>query len=89
MIVKCARPECSALLQHGEGRFFRFQSRSDSAPRNSHCVEHFWLCGECAEIYTLEYRSDRGVLMRVRLPLHPQTSSLRLIASASPSSGCR
>lgn len=82
MIVKCARPECSALLQHGEGRFFRFQSSSDNAPRNSHSVEHFWLCRECAEIYTLEYRRNRGVLMRVRLLLHPQAPSFRLIASA-------
>ena len=81
MIVNCARPECSALLQYGEGRFFRFPSRNNRAPRNSHNVEHFWLCGRCAEIYTLECRQDRGVLIKTKLLFHPQGASSHLIVS--------
>ncbi len=66
MLANCTNPECSAPLVHGTGRFFRFPSRGKRSPQNPHGVEHFWLCGKCAEIYTLQYSQDRGVLMRSR-----------------------
>jgi hypothetical protein len=55
----------ATFVDYREGRLFRFQQRysEDSAPANSHCVQHLWLCKGCSETYTLEYRRDRVTLL--------------------------
>lgn len=82
MLAKCANTGCSTVLQHGEGKFFRFQcgNTADGSPRNSHGVEHFWLCRNCAEIYTLEYDKNRGVLIRRRFQSDPRNFFVALRA---------
>lgn len=60
MITRCANPDCARLFDYTEGRFFRFHWNiaPGEVPVNVHSVEHFWLCGACSEMYTLENRSD-------------------------------
>jgi hypothetical protein len=65
--VKCANPECSAPFHYKEGRLYQFhRSRRDGEPPpNTHSVQHFWLCNACSESYTLEYKGDRCVLIKL------------------------
>jgi hypothetical protein len=64
---KCANPQCSSLFHYQEGRLYRFhRSHKDpEPPPNTHSVEHFWLCKECSESYTLEYKADRCALIKL------------------------
>jgi hypothetical protein len=44
-------------------------------------VQHFWLCGDCAKLYALEYIEKQGVELKARVELaHPD--SRRFIAAA-------
>lgn len=63
MVSKCANPNCSATFDHQQGRLFRFPKRpiEDGRPANTHSVQHFWLCGNCYQTYSLEYHEDLGV----------------------------
>jgi len=62
---QCANPACEKPFDHHQGKFFRFPVSipNGQLPPNMHSVQHFWLCGDCSEIYTLNYRSDRGVVL--------------------------
>jgi hypothetical protein len=66
MFPRCANSECSASFTNfREGTFFRFR-RTDpdpKAPAKNHSVEHSWLCTECSERYTLEYRDSKAMLV--------------------------
>ena len=63
MVSKCANPDCSALFRYwGQGRLYRLdlddhpgrmQAQEENGGLNAHNVEHFWLCGACAEGMTL------------------------------------
>jgi hypothetical protein len=75
---KCANPNCAASFEWlGGGHLFRF--RRDSMGLAPACGEntrangprpigHFWLCERCSNIYTLNYKPGRGVVI---LPLWP------------------
>ena len=67
MFSKCANPSCEAEFDYREGRFFRFHKRplDDGQPANAHSVQHFWLCGNCSDIYHLEDAQGGGVLIRL------------------------
>jgi hypothetical protein len=59
MVNHCANPECCKPLHYlREGRIFVFDVPDPLAPtRNGKVVrrmEHFWLCGDCSDAYTLE-----------------------------------
>jgi hypothetical protein len=71
MLAKCANPSCSTPLVYlREGKIFMVespQSRTDKdgvlvfRPKSQNRVEHFWLCGPCADQLTLTYDRQRGV----------------------------
>jgi hypothetical protein len=65
MITKCANPACSSSFDHRDGRLFRFPKNpvGDGLPANTHSVQHFWLCGNCLQLYSLEYHEGRGVAL--------------------------
>ena len=66
MFPHCANPNCTASFgSFREGLFFRFRRAQPASekPVNHHSVEHFWLCKDCAEEYTLEYRDNRSILI--------------------------
>jgi hypothetical protein len=84
MLSTCANPDCAVPFDHRRGRFFRFHrlSPEGQAATNTHSVQHFWLCKSCSEVFTLEYASGLGVVLRQphRVPIGRLTP--RLIAVA-------
>ena len=66
MFSICANPDCQVPFDYREDRLFRFhkQHPAGERPSNTHSVQHFWLCGECCQAYTLEYLDGRGVVIR-------------------------
>lgn len=83
MISECANPDCLALFDYKQGRFFRFHIRHapDEPPRNTHSVQHFWLCQRCSETYILIERGD-GVSLSERLTHPTRENVFRKIAAA-------
>lgn len=64
MVNQCANPNCRKPLHYlREGRVFLFSPRKSSINnhKSPHRLEHFWLCGDCAQIWTLEMDSKDGV----------------------------
>jgi len=68
----------------GGGKLFRFRrdaeknaSPADRAgqPSNGHHVDHFWLCERCSHIFTLEYKQELGVSIRLLWPELPAAES--------------
>ena len=84
MFSVCANPECRAQFDYHEGRFFRFhkEHRWEDAPANTHSVQHFWLCGNCAATFVLDYQDGLGVLMSHRRDFSSHDQECRLIAAA-------
>lgn len=84
MFSVCANPECQAPFDYEQGRLFRFHK--DAAPDtnrpNTHCAQHFWLCSSCLNIYTLEYQSKRGVVLKNLLGISTNLETIRFIAAA-------
>ncbi len=65
MLSKCANPECSTPLHYlREGKVFKVEKDGPvliAGKRPTASVEHFWLCGPCAEKSTLTYDAKQGV----------------------------
>jgi hypothetical protein len=66
MVNHCANPECSKPLHYlREGRIFVFDVPDPLAPPKAgkivHRMEHFWLCGNCSEAFTLAQGTERNV----------------------------
>jgi hypothetical protein len=76
---KCANPSCAASFEWlSGGKLFRFprehrevsgMAANESHTNGSHPIGHFWLCERCSNIYTLQYKPGRGVVI---LPLWPE-----------------
>jgi hypothetical protein len=70
LIHKCANAECSEPFHYmREGKLFqvdreRVDPAADGPSKPCHNVEHFWLCGRCAEKMTLVYERGRGIVAR-------------------------
>jgi hypothetical protein len=69
MLNHCANPNCAKPLRYlREGRIFVFDSRplvSDDGSKQAHRLEHYWLCGSCAETLLLE-KTGNGVRLKAR-----------------------
>lgn len=75
MLSRCANSQCSKpFLRLGEGKLFlvetdRLNKPGESAPpfvrarQQQRCVEHYWLCDDCATQWTLVYEQDRGIAL--------------------------
>ncbi len=66
MVNHCANPECCKPLHYlREGRIFVFEVPDPLAqPKGGKVVgrmEHFWLCGDCSESFTLEQGKEKNV----------------------------
>ena len=76
---KCANPSCAVSFDLlAGGKLFRFPREhrelaptdgKGTRPRGSHPIGHFWLCERCSNVYTLNYKPGRGVVI---LPLWPE-----------------
>ena len=67
MVSNCASPGCGKPLHYlREGRIYIFDASSgvgDPGEKRQRCLEHYWLCGSCAE--TLMLVQDAQGLVRV------------------------
>jgi hypothetical protein len=81
MISRCANPGCLAGFDHREGQLFRFPKKAKDQARNTHSVQHFWLCAGCSKVYSLEYIENQGVAPKARLE-RARRDSRRFIAAA-------
>ena len=77
MVSKCANPRCSAPFHYlRDGKVFQLTVNQDpkaepklvSGQRTAHHIEHFWLCGACAQTMTLVVEKGKGV---VATPIKP------------------
>lgn len=89
---KCANPACPTAFhwRHG-GKFFRFRPDSGGARPGglatnpaTHCseVKHFWLCERCAQVFTLVYEEEFGVVLKLLRVEPPLTEGRRELPAA-------
>lgn len=67
MVNNCANPQCAKPLHYlREGRIFVFDvpasgtafSAGEKRPRH---LEHYWLCGQCSQLFQVEHEVETGV----------------------------
>jgi hypothetical protein len=76
MLSRCANSECGKpFLKLREGRLFLVETDRVTKPGESvappfvrarqqqRSVEHYWLCNDCASMWTLVYDRERGVVL--------------------------
>jgi hypothetical protein len=74
MLYKCANPACTRPFRRlDEGKLFQVETEyfPASASRDTlpskrgrmlrHHVERYWLCDDCASIFTLTFEQGRGI----------------------------
>jgi hypothetical protein len=76
MLSHCANSQCARpFLRLGEGRLFLVEAEgvesgrvplSPYARRPPRRVERYWLCGQCAELWTLVLRGTDGIALLSR-----------------------
>jgi hypothetical protein len=95
MLSRCANSQCSKpFLRLRDGKLFLVETDRMNKPgepasppfvrarQQQRCVEHYWLCDDCATHWTLVYDRDRGVtLTALRQPI------LSMAASAGHTAG--
>ena len=73
MVSHCANPACGVPLQYlREGRLYQFDVRctngrallrNEAQPgKTTRHISHYWLCGRCANMLTLEFDPAEGVI---------------------------
>jgi hypothetical protein len=68
-------------FDYRQGRFFRFHKNVAAGElKNTHSVQHFWLCRRCGQKFTLEYKDGAGLLIH-RTDMVSQGESFRFIAA--------
>ena len=84
MFARCSNPDCGVPFNCREGRLIRYckPPLDDRFPADHHCVEHFWLCGNCAEIYVFEYERGTGMKIELRAKELRERPSLSLVTAA-------
>lgn len=93
MLSQCANLECSKrFLKLREGKLFlvetdRVTKTGESAAppfvrarQQQRCVEHYWLCDDCAAQWTLVYNREHGVSLA---PLRRPVASVAATTSAA------
>jgi hypothetical protein len=62
MVSNCANPKCGKPLHYlREGRIFVFDVPAGAEELNgkrSRRLEHYWLCGECAQTMVMQQSAD-------------------------------
>ena len=68
MFARCSNPNCGVPFDYREGRLIRCckPPLDGQFPADHHCVEHFWLCRSCSELYVFEYERGAGVKIKLR-----------------------
>jgi hypothetical protein len=86
MVSHCANPKCAKPLHYlREGRIFVFDvpaGETDRHGKRSRRMEHYWLCGECAQTMVMQ-QSPEGV--RVVARVRSAVQEFRYVRSAMAS----
>jgi hypothetical protein len=95
MLSRCANSQCcKPFLKLREGKLFLVETDRVNRPGESlappfvrarqqqRCVEHYWLCDDCATLWTLVYDRERGVALE---PLRRAVVSVAASASTAQS----
>lgn len=95
MLSRCANSQCcKPFLRLREGKLFLVETDRVNRPGESiappfirarqqaRCVEHYWLCDDCATRWTLVYDRERGVALE---PLRRAVASVAVTASNAQS----
>ena len=79
MNMVCANPECVAELKYLRGgRLFLMERQtvvsgeggSTPAPkRSANMRRYFWLCEDCAKVYSIQRWTDAGIELGVKRPV--------------------
>jgi hypothetical protein len=93
MLSQCANSQCSKpFLRLREGKLFLVETdrlipagESPSPPfvrarQQQREVEHYWLCDDCAKVWTLVYDGRRGIALT---PLRRAVAGVAAVASAA------
>jgi hypothetical protein len=69
MFAKCSNPACAVPFDYREGRLIRFCKAplDGQSLASQYCVEHFWLCRSCSELYVFEYEREAGMRIKLRV----------------------
>ena len=91
MLSHCANSQCSRpFLRLRQGKLFLVEteflanSRELTAPsshrmrQQARHVERYWLCDECAEVWTLVHDRKQGIVL-VALPRQPVSASMPMV----------
>ncbi len=80
MVSECSNPACRApFLYLRAGRVFTLRRQS---PLAGSTVEHFWLCGSCAEYLSLEFDRNAAASVVRRRSSHATTPHINLKRAA-------
>lgn len=95
MLSRCANSQCcKPFLKLREGKLFLVETDRVTKPGESavppfirarqqqRCVEHYWLCDDCATHWTLVYDRERGVALAA---LHRPAVSIPAAAATARS----
>jgi hypothetical protein len=95
MLSQCANSKCGKpFLKLREGKLFLVETDRVTRPGEStappfvrarhqqRCVEHYWLCDDCAPLWTLVYDREHGVVLE---PLRRAVVSVALATSVAQS----
>jgi hypothetical protein len=95
MLSRCANSQCcKPFLKLREGKLFLVETDRVTKPGESavppfirarqqqRCVEHYWLCDDCATHWTLVYDRERGVALAT---LHRPATSIPATAATARS----
>ena len=90
MLSRCANPSCcKPFLKLREGRLFLVETDRISktagppfvrAKQTQRLVEHYWLCDECAAMWTLIFDRERGIAL---VPLRRPAANAATSAASS------
>jgi len=66
MVSNCANPQCAKPLHYlREGRVFVFdvqdQFDNRAGEKHGHHLEHYWLCGACAQLFHVQRERENGI----------------------------
>ncbi|RRA47771.1 hypothetical protein [Acidipila sp. EB88] len=75
MVNNCANPKCNKPLHYlRDGRVFVFDvasARVGADGKRMRHLEHFWLCGDCAPLMTVERGAENGIVIRAKQVQRP------------------
>ncbi len=67
MVTKCANPNCNAPFHYLRGgRLYSFELRPQTREASSgkRSTVYFWICEQCSDTFSLEFDTQRGVILR-------------------------